>query len=494
MSFFKVAAPPPTTSTASHTDFTIHSDSENDTPTQPKNETSDSSRNLFSHSSDFLAVQSARIAQEKKRKEREERKKREKSEERRERRVKKEKKDKAKRKSGDGDEEDGRVKKEGDLKKRRISGKEGEALLKKALAGTNVVDLGSSDEEDEPGNGEIIMEEQDTLPVRRSPRRPRHKFEHGSPAAKSRPTRPVPDDEEDDLQITATTSIRRPSPPPEDEDSDPEIAALTRNARAAAAQRKLAAAAKPPQYQRTSTPTTSELPIASTTSTPTADHADPIISILVSSPMSEGVILIRRRISQTLGAVREAYCKRWHLPDHCFLTFCGRRLWDSTTCRRFGLVIDAEGNASWGDKDPNHGAGMGKAGAEVEQQEPGQVHVEVMDEAWFKQIQEEKERERKERMGELVEDDGEGSAEGKVEEKEEYIKLMVKAKGKRDFRLKVTPTTLFQKIIMASKRSFQLPDDANVWLEFDGDRLDPKAMVRSMEISDMDCLDLYVGK
>ncbi|KJX95723.1 hypothetical protein TI39_contig1089g00008 [Zymoseptoria brevis] len=492
MSFFKVAAPPPTAPTASHADFTIHSDSDNDTPTQRENETSDSSRNLFSHSSDFLAVQSARIAQEKKRKEREERKKREKSEERRERRVKKEKKDKSKRKSGDRDEEDGRVKKEGDLKKRRISGKEGEALLRRALAGTKAADSGSSDEEDEPGNEEIITHEM--LPVRRSPRRSRQDFEHGSPAAKSRPIRPVPDDDEDDLQITLTTSIRRPSPPPEDEDSDPEIAALTRNARAAAAQRKLAAATKPPQDQRTSTPTTSELPTASSTSTPTSDHADPIISILVSSPMSEGVILIRRRISQTLGAVREAYCKRWHLPDHCFLTFCGRRLWDSTTCRRFGLVIDAEGNASWGDKDPHHAAGMGKAGAEVEQQEPGQVHVEVMDEAWFKQIQEEKERERKERMGELPEGDDEQETAGQEEKQEEYIKLMVKAKGKRDLRLKVTPTTLFQKIIMASKRSFQLPDDADVRLEFDGDRLDPKAMVRSTEISDMDCLDLYVGK
>lgn len=39
---------------------------------------------------------------------------------------------------------------------------------------------------------------------------------------------------------------------------------------------------------------------------------------------------------------------------------------------------------------------------------------------------------------------------------------------------------------------FEIDDETDVWLEFDGEKLDPNATVGSSEVEDMDGLELHV--
>jgi hypothetical protein len=460
MSFFKVSAPPAGTTKPSN-NFTFTSDSDNDDPTpKPERAPSPPRGNLFSHSSSFLAVQAERLAREKKRKEKEERKKRERSDERKERKSGK------KKQKDDERIEEGSVKVEkskGDLKRRRISAKDGEDLLKKALAGTQVVELDSDEEEEDSSAGLTVQEQNGAAPVRRSPRRPKAGGQYATGPV-SRPTFPLlqndnDGDDDEDLQITATRTTRRPSPPPSEEDSDPEIAELSRKARAAAAERRRIAE----EAQKTTTNTTSSSTPIPTLSTDTittstqpplssAPLSDPIISILITSPMpTTEAMIIRRKISQTLGAVREAYCRRWNLPqpEKVFLTFCGRRLYDSTKCLRLGLVVEeGTGKVRW-EKGRRPGTSSAFEDGKDGEEEEVKVHVEAVDEEWFKRIREERERERRERFAQAggggeVEDvmggenpEAEGESQ-KEEQKEKTWRLLVKAKGKKDFKVRVT--------------------------------------------------------
>lgn len=375
---------------------------------KPKPEpTPDPTRSLFSHSGGFLTQQKERIEREKrlaeKEKERELRKK-----------EKKERKASVKRENSEGDSKERKP----DLKRRRISSKESEKLL--ALSGlpSGPIELESSDDEAEQSSP--------ATQVRRSPRHTRTATDDyglSKPRTRLNHVTAVSIGDPDDAEVEITGSTSRQAPPSsegEDEFSDPELAELSRKARRAAraqAQEKKALSSE-----------ANVLGGASDTAMP--EQHDPIISIFITSDIpNTGQLLIRRKMSQPLGKVRLAWCERYKLPaelrDGVFLTFCGRRQYDSTTCQRLGLRVDAYGRTTREDGNP---------------EEPNdQVHVEAFTEALFAERKAEQARQAKAGNNNYDVDEQE---EPEPEPAPAEIRIVIKVKGKqKPFNLRVLPVS-----------------------------------------------------
>lgn len=340
-----------------------------------------------------------------------------KDKEREERRKAKKQEKQEKRKSSEKrDSEEPKVKSE--FKKRRITSEESSKLLAKAGFGASLISL--SDDEDEQAPAE------QSLPVRRSPRNNRSKDVSSPGRGKSRLIAPIDfgNESDDDIQITAVKAPPRPAPEPEEEyDSDPEIAEMQRKAREKAR-------AKQWETSKTSSPGSKGTPHASS-STPAAP--DPVVKILVTSDLpSTNPLILCRKISQRLKEVREMWCKKQGFSEDytskIFFVHRGRQYWDSTTVRRLGLEVDADGMIYRTD-DPS------KEGVD-------QVHVEAVTRELFEKMKAEKARKDKASVA-VYDEPEEEQADEEVEEKStDEIRLTVKAKGKPDWKVIVKPVSI----------------------------------------------------
>lgn len=371
-------------------------------PQTAKTEDDDHEEDLFSHKSSFMTIIRDQTERQKKEKEREERRKAKKQE---------------KRKSSEKrDSEEAHVKSE--FKKRRITSEGSSKLLAKAGIGANLISL-SDDDEDEAGPVE------QSLPVRRSPRNNRSKDVSSPGRGKSRLIAPIDfgGESEDDVQITAVTAQTRPAPESEEDyDSDPEIAEMQRKAREKAR-------AKQWETSKASTPGLKDTPDASS-STPPA--ADPVVKILVTSDLpGTNPLILCRKISQRLKEVREMWCKKQGFSEHdtskIFFVHRGRQYWDSTTVRRLGLEVDEYGTIYRTD-DPT------KEGVD-------QVHVEAVTSELFEEMKAEKARKDRAAVAVYDEEDEEQAEEEVAPDPTQHIRLVVKAKGKSDWKVKVKPVS-----------------------------------------------------
>lgn len=374
--------------------------------------TPDPTRSLFSHSGSFLAQQKERIEREKRQAEKEQEREQQKKE-------KKQRTESIKRGNPDTDSADLK----GDLKRRRISSKESEKLLAIAGLPAGPIELESSDDD----------ADQSLLPVRRSPRHARSPVDdYGLSKTRSmlRHVTAVPtENSEDGIKITGSAALPAPrSSDDEDEFSDPELAELSKKARRAARARQS-------QEKKTSSSEANaagEAPDAETDTrsrSATTEPQDPVITIFITSDIpNTGSLLIRRKMSQPIGKVRTAWCDRYKLPSHIrdgvFLTFCGRRQYDSTTCQRLGLRVDAHGRTvrEDGNLDELH----------------DQVHVEAFTEALFAERQAEKSRQAKADNGNY---DVEKEDEAEPEPEKKEIKILIRVKGKEPAKLRVLPVS-----------------------------------------------------
>ncbi|EME79867.1 uncharacterized protein MYCFIDRAFT_198252 [Pseudocercospora fijiensis CIRAD86] len=314
-------------------------------------ERGDDEKDLFSHSDKFLEIQRDTIEQKKKRAERLKQKEQERDQRQKEKSERKERKNAIKRESPG---EDGKA----GLKKRRINSEESAKLL--ALAGANPIMIDSDDDE---GTLEPV-----SMPVRRSPRNQRTKDMFPSPNKPKSALSNMAEasDLDGEIQITALQKAKpAPQPDPdEEEDSDPEIAAIQRAARERHRQKT--------QQQRSSTPNGMTLERgAEAGPSHTPSLVDPTISLLVTSDLPDTEpLLVKRKLSQNLKQVREAWCQKQGYDkaqaDKIFFTWNGRRLYNVTTCQRLGIEVDSQGNVIRADDRAADGA--------------ARVHIEAMTE------------------------------------------------------------------------------------------------------------------
>lgn len=461
-------------------------------------ENEENERDLFSHSDKFLDIQKDTIEQKKKRAELLKQKEQECELRKKHKDGRKESKNAIKRESPGEDSK-------GVVKKRRINSEESAKLL--ALYGMKPITIDSDDDENTP---EVV-----SLPVRRSPRGQKTKDVFPSPRkprnslrSRSRSRADIGDDSDRDRQIT-TAKLKKPAPPPEpaeEEDSDPEIAAIKRRAREKHEQTLRLEISSTPNRKD---PEDNAEAGPSRIGLPTPPLLDPTISLLITSDLPGTVeVLVKRKLSQDLRLVKEAWCQRQlaqgcgpDLIDKVFFTWNGRRLYNVTTCQRLGIEVDSQGNVVRAGQREKDGA--------------AKVHIIAMTEELYAQSKADKERNAKANSGLHGEDEEEQEeAESAVEQppaEQQQIRLYIKAKGRKDVRVIVTPvgesrtrfvattantrqTTMVSKVLNYAKRQLGIPDDQPAYLQFDGEHLDSDEPISSTELEDSDGVDLLLGE
>jgi hypothetical protein len=145
-------------------------------------------------------------------------------------------------------------------------------------------------------------------------------------------------------------------------------------------------------------------------------------------------LLVKRKLSQSLGAVREAWCQKQNLPrdvaDQVFFTWRGRRLYNVTTCQRLGIEVDARGHVVRADDRDKDGA--------------AKVHVVAMTEELLRREKMDKARQaggegddpaaESETHGGGV-GDGDGDEPARSSKRE--VKIIVKARDKKPVQVRV---------------------------------------------------------
>jgi hypothetical protein len=264
--------------------------------------------------------------------------------------------------------------------------------------------------------------------------------------------------------------------------SDEEFPELVQKARERERQRELqrANAAKSFQEQNHASNAIPDLVVDIFQVEPTMAEADPSIEILITSMMENTKpLMVRRKLSQRLQAVRHAWCDKQSqgqlagadLKSVVFLTWRRKRLFDSTTCRALGLKID----------------GRGRLSSEEEGVDGGRVHLEAWTEETYNAFQERE-------AAKLRREQGESDEEVPAEQKEQVIKirLIMKARDMDPFRLVVKPTTAIEKLMVAFRQSRAVPEEKDIALHFDGEKLDPSSTIEETELGEMDTVDVYI--
>lgn len=217
----------------------------------------------------------------------------------------------------------------------------------------------------------------------------------------------------------------------EDDESDEELAALARQARQRRLQRTSAATP-----DTTKSPTPREVASGSPhIGLQTAPLPDPPVTILIYSQIANtSPLKVYRKLSQNLREIRLAWCKcqgfNESFTDTVFLIHRMRKVYDVTTCKSLGLETDAEGNITMKGAE-------GKEGCD-------QVALEAVTQDIYDKMLADKDREDAKRRDKWdpAADAGAGQEEAATEPvAEEFIGLVLRARGKPDFKLKVKPVS-----------------------------------------------------
>jgi len=246
---------------------------------------------------------------------------------------------------------------------------------------------------------------------------------------------------------------------------------------------------------------------------------DPTVKLLITSPLlGTGPLIVSRKLSQNLQAVREAWLSKQPLDpsiaSRVFFTYKLRKVYDVTTVRSLGIKVDSYGrimtNGPFANTNDEHAE---------------KIHIEaVTDEAW-QELKAKKAAKDAPKPNKYLSDmaaadsrhasaEGTPAVDGEAAAEEPLIKVTLKAKGHSDIKIKVRPvilhpdlalhidtllltrypqSTTFVKMINAARRSFKLDAERVVHLEFDGERLEPpEGLVKDTDISDMDCIDVHI--
>lgn len=313
-------------------------------------------------------------------------------------------------------------------KRRRISGEDVGGLLKEAG-----LDEGSFDEDDEEA---IVMEPGSAKKMSlsrgvsgRGSRSESRDLSKGN--GRNAEVIAVGGSSDDEAGGNANKARSQPKPSTafeDDEESDEELAALARQARQRR-QRLQTNSATPDATFKSNTPQPSAAG-AFDTGLQTPPLPDPAVKIFVHSRI-EGTnpLLVYRKLSQNLKDIRLAYCKRQGFDEdftqRVFFVHCMRRVYDVTTCRSLGLETDADGNISMKGAE-------GKEGVD-------QVVLEAVTSEIFDRMRAEKARENAKRAGQWDPENEEEVVPAAQPVAEELLGLVLKAKDKPDFKLKVKP-------------------------------------------------------
>jgi hypothetical protein len=291
----------------------------------------------------------------------------------------------------------------------------------------------------------------------------------------------------------------------EPEESDDEFREIAERARDEARQKKL-------EQERRSMTTegpSRDTPTSGRAGSPVRDTpryqqpvvSDPVVPIIIMSRLANtNPLVVKRRLRQRLGLVRQYWCERQGFSkddiNRVFLTYNGIKLYDVTSCKALGLDVDEDGNILykgrreyWGDDEQR-----------------------IIIEATTEEILE---QDRRDRQDEGLHDDMDFSQEADQDLIVEQappstLKVVLKAQGFKDFKLSIkkvcnktsdleregsltrwSKDTTVAKMLGAFSIHEKIPPDKNMFLIFDGDKIDPEQSAEDLELENMESLEVH---
>ena len=201
-----------------------------------------------------------------------------------------------------------------------------------------------------------------------------------------------------------------------------------------------------------------------------------IVQILITSEIENTkALIVHRKMSQSLREVRLAWCKRQgfteEMQSSVFLTWKGRRLFDVTTCKSLGFNI-TDIRSSMADEGTMR------------------VHMEAVTEDLFTSKRQQQQLSRMLPTSESQPDQQFADIENKKQDV--LIKVVLKCPGLVDYGTRVSKKTQVSQIIASFKEAQRVPTEKQVYLLFDGDRLDPDSCLVDYDIADLDLVDVIL--
>ncbi|RAL08706.1 small ubiquitin-related modifier domain-containing protein [Aspergillus homomorphus CBS 101889] len=225
--------------------------------------------------------------------------------------------------------------------------------------------------------------------------------------------------------------------------------------------------------QSSNMPSPTEPTMTISTHIPSSDDAT--VQILITSSINHTKpLIVRRKMHQPLKDVRLAWFNRQALPKELqssiFLTWKGKRLFDVTTCRSLG--IGAKGG---------HAYGTDVYGFPRNDCPDLQVHMEATTENCL-----DLNVDNTLPFANLEQNLGSAAGEPSLNS------LVFKSPGIDDLRLKVSPQLQVSQLICLYREARQIPQEHDVYLIFDGERLESDHVLAEYDLENDDLLDVIV--
>lgn len=177
-----------------------------------------------------------------------------------------------------------------------------------------------------------------------------------------------------------------------------------------------------------------------------------------------------------------------------FITWRGRRLYDSTTLNSLQIRAAENGTLrSPAVRNPHDADGFSDGWT--------RVHMEMWTEALWDEHKRKEDRRRLRDLGELDDysgdddddDDGGGVAVGAdPEAKETKIKIILKARTGEPVKTTARPASTVAELIEVYRKMRDVPASTEIQLHFDGEPLDGETTVEDADIEDMDSLEVHL--
>ncbi|KAK6810435.1 hypothetical protein RU639_013766 [Aspergillus parasiticus] len=208
---------------------------------------------------------------------------------------------------------------------------------------------------------------------------------------------------------------------------------------------------------------------------------DPVVQILITSKIENTKpLIVHRKMSQSLRDVRLAWCNCQSIPKEMqsfiLLTWKGRRLFDVTTCRSLGINVP-KGLADspvYGDH-ARHGS---KEDIRIHMEAVIEDNVMAMDgwqashESYLASAQESTATDGSSRLL--------------------STRVVLKCPRSGDMELNISPRMQISRLVTIFRDAKKIPENREVYLVFDGDRLDPCSCLSMYDMADGDLVDVVV--
>jgi hypothetical protein len=217
-----------------------------------------------------------------------------------------------------------------------------------------------------------------------------------------------------------------------------------------------------------------------------------IATELIIESRAEGIPVVRVKlhISKPMKEIKEAWIlknmqrsvpfSRSRMED-MFFTWKGHKIYDGTTLSSLGINPDSKGHLfpKWE---------TSKEGF----MDIDKVHFEAWTTEDFEQYEKDLNVERARKRGEIVDlDEDESEPEPEPTRKEARIRVILRSKDDEQ-NLKVPPDCKVANLVKAFRSQKKIPDDKEIEVQFDGDRMDMEETIDKYGVEDMETVDVFI--